>query len=198
MIAGAAMQALPAIFGLFGNKMDKKRRDSQEGKASKGFSQLTDVFESQMNQDYFDSAEGMGAMREIDENSSDNFDQINAMSNVNGMTDEAKIAMMGQNMKAKQGAYAGLAQNSSLWRQRAMQNYQGSLGNLFSAGQQNRANTNRSIGNIVNGFQGAMDGAANAGVFDKMLGGGSAGKAMGAPGAGVNPGLRFQNSNPFG
>lgn len=179
MIAAAGIQALPALFGLFGNKSDKKRRKNEEDKASKGFSQLTDVFQGQMNQDYFDSAEGMGAMREIDENSDENFDQINAMSNINGLTDEARIAMMGQNMKAKQGAYAGLAQNSSLWRQRALQNYQGSLGNLFQAGQYNRANKQQSINNIVGGFQGAMDGAANAGVFDSMLGG--AGKAGAQP-----------------
>jgi hypothetical protein len=171
--------------GLAGNLFGKKRRKNEEDKASSGFSQLTDVLRGNLNQDYFDSAEGMGAMKEIDDNASSFMDNINATANMNGMTDEARIALMGKNIGAKQDAYSGLARNSDLWRQRALQNYQGSLGQLFAAGQYNRGNQQQSLNNIVGGAQGAIDGAFNVGAFDSWLGkmkSGSAG-AMGAGGA---------------
>lgn len=170
LIAAAGIQAIPALAGLFGNLFDNKRRKREEGKASAGVSNLADIFKAQLGQDYFDSAEGLGAMTEIDENSDEYLDQINATANMGGLTDEARIAMMGKNMKAKQGAYAGLAQNANLWRQRNLQNYQGVLGQLFGMGATNRRNHQNSMNNIVGGMQGAMDGATNAGVFDSWLG----------------------------
>lgn len=169
-IAAAGIQAIPAITGLLGNLFDKKRRKNEEQKASGGISNLADIFKGQMSQDYFDSAEGMSTMREIDENSDENMEEINASANMNGLTDEARIAMMGKNMKAKQGAYSGLSGQSSLWRQRNQQLYQGALGQLFSVGYANRQNQQNSMNNIVGGMQNGIDGAVNAGVFDKMLG----------------------------
>jgi hypothetical protein len=188
LLAMAGIQAIPAVAGFIGNLFDRKRRKREEGKASAGISNLADIYKQQLGQDYFDSAEGMGAMKEIDENSNDYMDQINAMSNVNGLTDEAKIAMMGQNMKAKQGAYSGLAQNSNLWRQRNLQNYGGALGSLFQVGMNNRNNTNNSLNNIVGGMQMGIDGAMNAGVFD-MIGKAKGGPAIGGQMSGMGSGL---------
>lgn len=163
--------AIPAVTGLIGNLIDKKRRKKEEGKASGGIGDLTDIFKSQLGQDYFDSSEGLGAMKQIDEESDENLDQINATANVNGLTDEARIALMGKNMKAKQGALGGLSSQASLWRQRTLQQYGGSLQNLFSVGMTNRRNTQNNVNNITSGMQTGIDGAFNAGVFDGMLGG---------------------------
>lgn len=163
------LKAAPAVAGFIGNLLGKKRRQLEEDKASLGITNLADIFKSQLGVDYFDSAEGMAAMKEIDQNADSNMDDINATANINGLTDEARIAMMGQNMKAKQGAYSGLARNSDLWRQRNMQNYQGALGQLFQVGQANRRNFNNSLQNVVGGFQTAVDGAINVGAFDFLL-----------------------------
>lgn len=166
-----ALKAAPAIAGLIGNLFDKKRRGKEENKASGGISDLTDIFKSQLGQDYFSSSEGLGAMKQIDEESDDNLENINATANVNGLTDEARIAMMGQNMKAKQGALAGLSGNASLWRQRTLQQYGGSLQNLFSVGMNNRRNTQNNVNNITSQMQTGIDGAFNVGAFDNMFSG---------------------------
>jgi hypothetical protein len=95
--------------------------------------------------------------------------------------------MMGRVMSGKQNAYAGLSRNADLWRQRALQNYQGSLSQLFSAGMANRQMQQNSMNNIVGGAQGAIDGAFSIGAFDKLLGGGKSGGANIAKGMVGNP-----------
>lgn len=182
LAAAVGIKALPAIAGLVGNLFDKKRRQREEGKASAGISDLTDIFKSQLGQDYFSSSEGLGAMKQIDEESDENLDNINATANVNGLTDEARIAMMGQNMRAKQGALAGLSGNASLWRQRTLQQYGGSLQNLFSVGMNNRRNFQNNLNNVTGQMQTAIDGGFNVGAFDGMLGGGKSGGASAASG----------------
>lgn len=200
LLAAAGIQALPAVAGFVGNLFDRKRRKREEGKASAGISNLADVFKQQLGSNYFNTAEGTNAMREIDENAMEQTDQINATANMSGMTDEARIAMMGKNMKAKQGAYAGLAGNSDLWRQRNLQNYGGALGQLFQVGMANRQNTNNSIQNIVGGMQGGIDGAMNVGAFDSWFGKSGGGSVMpGTPqankAAGINPNMPKFNLN---
>jgi hypothetical protein len=175
----AAIGAIPGALGFITNLIGGKRRRNQEEKATKGFSQLTDLLRGNLNQDYFDSTEGMGAMQEIDDNASSFMDNINATANMSGMTDEARIALMGKSIGAKQDAYAGLARNSDLWRQRALQNYQGSLQQLFSAGMVNRGLQNQSMNNIVGGAQGAIDGATAVGALDGLFGKAKTGKGMG-------------------
>lgn len=170
-IASLGLQFAPALMGLFGNMMDKKRRGQQEDKASAGFSQLTDLLRGQLNQDYFDSTEAMGAMKAIDQNADNFLGKILGTANVNGLTDEARIALMGKNIGAKQQAYTGLSRNADLWRQRALQNYQGSLGQLFEAGMTNRGMFQNSLNNIVGGAQKAIDGATSTGAFDKLFAG---------------------------
>lgn len=190
-----ALQAATAALGFIGNLLGKKRRRQQEDKASTGFSQLTDLLRGQLNQDYFDSTEAMGAMKEIDQYSSSFMDEINATANVNGLTDEARIALMGKNIGAKQQAYTGLSRNADLWRQRALQNYQGSLWQLFSAGMANRQMQQNSLNNIVGGAQGAIDGAFSIGAFDKLLGGGKSGMGnIPAGGAAAGMGGAFSNA----
>jgi hypothetical protein len=186
LLAMAGIQAIPGIAGLLGNMFDGRRRRREEGKAAMGISNLADIFKQQLGQDYFDSAEGMGAMRQIEEDSQNNLGQINATANMSGMTDEARISMLGQNMKAKQGALGGLAQNSNLWRQRNLQNYGGTLGSLAQIGMSNRANQQNSMNNIVGGIQGGIDGAMNVGAFDSWLGKGKSGGGSGTQGAQSN------------
>ena len=201
-LALLALQAAPALIGGVANMFDKNRRDAQEGKASKGYSKLTDLLKGNLGLDYFDSTEAMGAMKEIDSNSSSAMDQINATANVNGLTDEARIALMGKNMQAKQGAYSGMARNADLWRQRNIQSYAGSLSGLFNIGQQNRANFNQSLSNVTNSMQGGIDGAVNAGAFDSWMTGGSGATAGGAgsPAQGIfsNAGKNFNLGTPAG
>lgn len=168
-LAALAIQAVPALIGLVGNLFDRKRQKNEEGKASKGFSSLTDILQGKLGQSYLNSAEGMGLMKEIDQNADSQMDQLTAMSNVSGMTDEARIAMMGKVLSGKQNAYAGLSRNEDLFRQRNLQNYQGALANLFQAGQWNRANKQQSLSNITQGLGGAVDGMTNAGVFDNAF-----------------------------
>lgn len=196
LLAAAGIQALPAVAGFVGNLFDRKRRKREEGKASAGISNLADVFKQQLGSNYFNTAEGTNAMREIDENAMEQTDQINATANMSGMTDEARIAMMGKNMKAKQGAYAGLAGNSDLWRQRNLQNYGGALGQLFQVGMANRQNTNNSIQNIVGGMQGGIDGAMNTGAFDSWFGKGTGSfQPSGTVGSGgLDSGQAFKNA----
>jgi hypothetical protein len=170
LLAAAGISAIPSVAGFVGNMFDRKRRRGQEDKAAKGISNLADIFKEQLGTNYFNTAEGKGAMNQIDEDSQNNLSQINATANMSGMTDEARIAMLGQNMKAKQGALGGLAQNSDLWRQRALQNYGGTLGSLFQVGMNNRRNTQQSLNNIVGGMQSGIDGAMNAGAFDSWFG----------------------------
>lgn len=196
LLAPLLLKAAPAAAGLIGNLFDKPRRSKEEKKASKGISDLTDIFKQQLGQDYFSSTEGLGAMKQIDEESGDNLDNINAMANVNGLTDEARIALMGQNMKAKQGALAGLSQNASLWRQRTLQQYGGSLQNLFAVGMTNRRNTQNNVNNITGGMQTAIDGAFNVGAFDGMLGGqknSSFTTSAGGAAAGMGNAFQFLN-----
>lgn len=169
-LAGLAIQAAPALIGLFGNMLDKKRRESQEGKAAGGFSQLTDVLKGQLGQSYLGSTEGMGLMKEIDQNANSQMDQATATANMSGLTDEARIAMMGKIMAGKQNAYAGLARNSDLFRQRNLANYQGALSSLFQAGMANRQLQQNSLNNITGAAGTAVDGMTNAGVFDNMFG----------------------------
>jgi hypothetical protein len=168
LLAAAGIQAIPAVTGFIGNLFDKKRRKKEENKASQGISNLADIYKQQLGQDYYQSAEGRGAMNMIDEESDENADMINATANVNGLTDEARIAMMGKNNKARMGGYGNLAQGANLWRQRQLNAYGGTLGQLFSVGINNRANTNQSLNNIVGGMQTGIDGAMNAGVFDNI------------------------------
>lgn len=187
LLAAAGIQAIPALTGLFGNLIGKKRRNQQENFAGDEIRNLADIFKQQLGIDYFDSAEGMGAMKQIDQNASDQADEINSMANMGNLTDEARIAMLGKNMSAKQNAFSGLAQQSELWRQRNQRNYQGALGQLFQAGMARRSLDNQSLNNIVGGMQGAMDGAVNAGVFDSWLG-----KSMGGAKGGNTS---FQGAN---
>jgi hypothetical protein len=178
LLAQAGIMAAPAIAGFAGNLFDRKRRRGQEDKAAAGISNLADVFKQQLGQNYFNTAEGTNAMREIDEDSQNNLNQINATANMSGMTDEARIAMLGKNMKAKSGALAGLSGNSDLWRQRNLQNYGGALGQLFQVGMANRQNTQNSLNNIVGGMQGGIDGAMNVGAFDSWFGKSGGGSVM--------------------
>ena len=171
LLAAAGIKAIPAVAGLIGNLFDKPRRTKEEQKASSGISNLTDIFKAQLGQDYFSSPEGLATLKQIEEESDDNLDDINATANVNGLTDEARIALMGQNMRAKQGALSGLSGQASLWRQRTLQQYGGSLQNLFSVGMNNRRNTQNNVNNLTGGMQTAIDGAFNVGAFDGLLGG---------------------------
>ncbi|MDR7130330.1 hypothetical protein J2X69_002680 [Algoriphagus sp. 4150] len=160
--------ALPSVIGGISNLIGSGKRKREEEKASASQSQLVEMFKSQLGQSYFDSAEGMGASTQIQQNQQDMNNQINTTANINGLTDEARIAMMGKNNMATAGAYADLSKAGDFWRQRNMQQYQGALGGLFNMGQQNRANRNQSIQNILGPLQQGIDTANSLGAFENL------------------------------
>lgn len=168
MALPALLAAAPALISgvsqLFGNK----RRKREEEKATAGMSRMSDIFSEQLEGDYMDTSEATGAMTQIDQNQQDNLAQINANSATQGLTDEARIAMMGRSQQATSGAIGGLAKSADLWRQRLLQQKQGALGNLYQVGQQNRQNFNQSISNIVNPLQKSIDTGFSSGAFDGM------------------------------
>lgn len=181
LIAAALPSVISGISSLFGKKKAKK----EEQKAAAGQSQLVDLFKSQLGQNYFDTGEAKGAMTEIDKNQQNMLNDINATANVNGLTDEARIAMMGKANDATAGAYADLAQSGDLWRQRNLQNYQGALGGLFRIGQTNMANRSQNLQNILGPMQQGIDAANSIGAFDGMslFGKKKPAASVGTPGA---------------
>lgn len=158
--------AAPGILSGISNLFDGKRRKAEEGKASTGISQLVDLFKQQMGGNYYDSAEAQGAMTAIRENEQENLGQIDATANINGLTDEARLAMRGKQNKATAGAFSDLSRSADLWRRRNQQAYQGGLSQLFNVGQQNRANKSQANQNIFGPLQETVSGAMNAGLFD--------------------------------
>lgn len=166
MALPALLAAAPALISgvsqLFGNK----RRKREEEKATAGMSRMSDIFSEQLEGDYMDTSEATGAMTQIDQNQQANLAQINANSATQGLTDEARIAMMGRSQQATSGAIGGLAKSADLWRQRLLQQKQGALGSLYQVGQQNRQNFNQSISNIVNPLQKSIDTGFSSGAFD--------------------------------
>ncbi|MBT0811050.1 hypothetical protein KIH41_07125 [Litoribacter ruber] len=165
-LLGLALNAAPGIISGVANLFNQGRRQSQEDHAAQGIRQLSDVFGQQLQGNYMDTAEAQGAVTQIEDNQQQNNRAIQSQSATMGMTDEARIAMMGQNNQASSGAFSNLAQSADLWRSRLLNQKQGALGNLYQIGQQNRQNFNQSLHNVLNPLQGAIDGAMNAGVFD--------------------------------
>jgi hypothetical protein len=161
-----ALKALPGVASGIANLFGAKRRRQQEDKAGMGISQLTDLFKQQLQGDYFDTGEAQAAMTQIEDSQINNNRAINASAATMGMTDEARIGMMGKNNAATAGGMSNLARSADLWRQRITQQYGNSLGSLFQVGQTNRGNFNKSLQNIFNPMQSAVDGAVDLGAFD--------------------------------
>jgi hypothetical protein len=158
--------AAPGIVSGVANVFGAKRRRAEEQKASAGISQLSDVFSSQLKGNYMDTAEASGAMNAMKNQHQENNQMIDATAAQSGMTDEAKIAMMGRNNQATAGGMSNMAQSADLWRSRLLNQKQGALGNLFQVGQANRQNFNQSLSNVVNPLAQGLGGAINAGAFD--------------------------------
>lgn len=163
----ALIGAIPGVLNAVGGLFDKKRSNQQEGKAVTQLSQLADIFKEQAGMNYFDSAEAQGAINQINQNQQNSLSQIDANANINGLTDEARLAMKGNVRKASAGAYSDLARSASLWKNRQQQMYQGTLGQLFGMGTTNRQMHNQSMANITQPLQETIGGAFNAGLFDK-------------------------------
>lgn len=166
-LLGLALQTTPGIISGMANIFGRQRRRQQEDKASQGISQLADLFREQLSGDYFNTPEAQGAITEIMQNQQDNQRMIDNTASVTGMTDEAKIAMMGRNNQATAGGFSNLSRSAELWRNRIQQMYGSQLNNLFQVGQQNRQNFNNSLANILNPLSQAIGEGINAGVFDK-------------------------------
>lgn len=164
------LSAAPSIISGIGQLFGGKRRKKQENKAAGEISKLSDVFSQQLNQDYFDTGEAQGAIQEFENYQDGQMDEINAAGNINGLTDEAKISMMGNANKNAQGFFANLARSGQLWRQNLLNQKQGALSSLYQIGQNNRQNFNNSLSNIVNPLQQSIDTGFTSGAFDGLLG----------------------------
>jgi hypothetical protein len=160
------LSAAPGLISGAANPFGARRRRKEEEKASSGLSQLSDMFRGQLEGNYMDTGEAQGAMTGLRQNQADNNRAINSTAATTGMTDEAKIAMMGKNNEATAGGMSNLARSADLWRTRLQQMYGGSLSNLFSVGQQNRQNFNSSLSNILNPLSQGLGAGINAGAFD--------------------------------
>jgi len=165
LLAAAAPGIISGVASLFG----AKRRRREEENATNQIKQLSDVFNQQLSGGYFNTNEAKGAITQIEDNQRQNQQAIFNSAASSGMTDEAKIAMMGRNNEATANAMGGLAQNADLWRSRLLNQKQGTLQNLYQIGQNNRKNFNESIANIVNPLSESLGSAMNAGVFDKFM-----------------------------
>lgn len=143
----------------------------QEEEASmQGLRSLSDVFSNQLQGDYMDTGEAQGAIREFKDMQSSQMDEINATANINGLTDEARIAMMKNNNKNAQGFFSNLARSGDLWRSRLLQQKQGITGQIFDAGMMRRQNFNNSLSNIVNPMSDAIGTGFSSGAFNGLLG----------------------------
>jgi hypothetical protein len=162
------LQAAPGIASGVANLFGRKRRKAQEDKASTGISQLADVFRGQLSGNYFDTPEASQAMTNITNNQNQNNRAINAIGATAGLTDEAKIAMLGKNNEATAGAMGSLAGSGQIWRDRTQQNYGNQLSQLFQVGQQNRGNFNQSLQNVLGPLQDGINTAVGSGAFDGM------------------------------
>lgn len=165
----ALMSAAPGIISGIGQLFGGKRRKEQENQATSGMNSLAQMLKAQLSGDYMDTGEAQGAIRSFKDNQTEQMNQINAMSNVNSLTDEARIAMMRNQNKNSQGFFNQLAQNGDLYRSRLTNQYQGVMSNLFGMGQQNRQNFNQSLSNIVNPMQDGINSGFASGAFDKMF-----------------------------
>jgi hypothetical protein len=162
-----ALKALPGAASGIANLFGQRRRRMQEDKASQGISQLSDVFRQQLQGNYFDTSEAQGAIEQLKNSYMENNRAIEAQAGSQGLTDEARIAMMGRNKEAKATGMSNLGRSANLWRNQVMNQYQGSLGQLFQFGQANRNNFNRGLENIFAPLQSAVDGSIDLGAFDK-------------------------------
>lgn len=160
-----ALAAAPGLIGGVANLFGAKRRKKEEQKASSGISQLADIFDQQLTGDYFDTGEAKGAITEITKNQQENNNAINSTASSTGMTDEARIAMMGKNNQATATGFSNLAQMAALWRSRLLNQKQGALSNLYQIGQQNRQNFNNSLSAVLNPMSSAIGAGMNAGAF---------------------------------
>lgn len=166
----ALLSAAPGIISGIGQLFGKKRRKNEEDKGMEGIQSMADVFSGQLQGNYFDTAEAQGAIGEFKGMQDEQMDEINATSNINGLTDEARIAMMKNQNKSSQGFFSNLARSGDLWRSRLLNQKQGVMSQLFGAGMAKRENFNNSLSNIVNPLQESISTGFSSGAFDGMLG----------------------------
>lgn len=169
-LAAMAAAAAPEIIGGLAQLFGAKRRKKEEEKAMGGIRSIGDILTNQLQGNYFDTAESQGAIQEFKDMQSEQMNEINATSNINGLTDEAKIAMMKNQNKNAQGFFSNLARSGDLWRSRLINQKQGVMGQLFDAGMIRRQNFNNSISNIVNPLSYGISSGFTSGAFDGLLG----------------------------
>lgn len=188
------LMAAPGVISGVSNLFGRRRRQREEDKASRGISQLTDVFKQGLQGNFFDTPEAQRAITQILQNQDNQRRQINNTSAVSGATDEAKLSMFGRMNENTANAMGGMAGSGQLWRDRQLQQYQGSLGQLFGVGQANRQNFNQSLQNILGPLQEGINAGVSAGAFDGMnlFGGGKGTANTGGIRAGDKP---YQKKN---
>lgn len=160
--------AAPGVISGSANLFGGKRRRAEEQKASQGISQLADVFRGQLSGNYFDTPEASRAMTDIRQNQNQQNQAMQSTGAMMGLTDEAKISMMGKGNDATANAMGNLAGSGQIWRDRTQQNYSNQLGQLFQVGQQNRGNFNNSLQNVLGPLQQGINAGISAGAFDGM------------------------------
>lgn len=170
-LLAAGISALPGLFGGISQAFGAKRRRQQEDKAAQGISKLSDLFDSQLRMDYMDTPEAMGAIKEFEDYNDGMVQDAENMANMSGMTDEARLAMRGNAMKNAQGFFSNLARSGNLWRNNVLNQKANTLQSLYSVGQNNRANFNNSLANILNPLSQSISSGFMSGAFDGMMGG---------------------------
>lgn len=199
-LAALAISAAPGIIGGIGQLIGRKRRLQEEEASMQGLRSLSDVFSNQLQGDYMDTGEAQGAIREFKDMQSSQMDEINATANINGLTDEARIAMMKNNNKNAQGFFSNLARSGDLWRSRLLQQKQGITGQIFDAGMMRRQNFNNSLSNIVNPLSDSISTGFSSGAFNGLLmkNGGGQSPAVNPFAGNIAKGMQGYASSKFG
>lgn len=159
---------LPGVIQGVSSLFDRGRRKREEQKASRGISNLADVYKTSLEGNYMDTPEVQRILAELQKQQGQNTRAINATGATTGMTDEAKIATMGRQNEATAGTVGNIASGGDLWRQRTQQLYGQGLNNLFNVGQANRQNFNNNIASITQPLNESIGAGINAGAFDGM------------------------------
>lgn len=165
--AAIGVQSLPAIFGSLAQLFGKDRRKQQENAAMEQYKSVSDFFQNQvkgygqqLDKGFSNSPEAQAWLQQLANISDKNQKNIDASSAMGGLTDEAKVAAMGKNNQAQSMGVSEIYKNAMRWRNLLMNQQAGAAGQLgnvsgqmFQAGQQNRANFNQSLANILQPMQ---------------------------------------------
>lgn len=179
MFQDIALSAAPAAIGMIAQLFGRKRRRKQEDAAMKNVQKVSSLFEgqiedidTQLGQSYLDNSDVQDALRQLEEMGFLNNKQTTNQAAITGATDESQIAAMGRSKKAQADFLAKLMSGAGQYRTMlfgqkgdALRGLGATSGAQFQMGQQNRANFNNSVANIIQPLQSSINAGFESGAF---------------------------------